>query len=88
MGWGLPTSSLCGQDRSKGKAERSWQRDAGYCEEGQWGQSWMSQPRKAGCYVRANTINSFEIEKTCCKFGYFVFGNVALYVYIQFFNLT
>lgn len=31
--------------------------------------------------MRGNTISSFKIEKTWNKFGYFIFFNVALYVF-------
>lgn len=33
----------------------------------------MSEPRKIGWYVGTNTTHSFKIEKTCDKFGYFIF---------------
>lgn len=33
-------------------------------------------------------MGSFEIEKTCRQFGYFVCGDVALYVFLQIFRLT
>lgn len=42
----------------------------------------MSEPRKIGWYVGTNTTHSFKIEKTCDKFGYFIFFlDVALYVF-------
>lgn len=41
----------------------------------------MSEPRKIGRYIRANTISPFKTEKTCNKLAYFIVSIVAIYVF-------
>lgn len=80
---GYQSHLLCG-NVVLAKCGEGCQQDADHCKEDKSGQSWMSEPRKIGRCVRANTISSFESEKTYNKCGYFIFRDVALYVFYNY----